>query len=573
MRFSPDFRYGPDSPEVLASIEASPLEWRRPARLGFAPAGGWTLFGPNGAAHVEDACQGQLGDCWLLSVISMVAERPGVMERVFLTRELQETGMLQFRLCVSGIWSVVTIDDALPCFAMNGQLCYSQSPNGRLWVPYLEKAIAKVCKSYRALTSGRSVEAFSLLTGAPVQDFPLDVEGRPSLLDEDELWATLLSAYDLRFLIAASCGRPSGPSQSDYKAVGLSASHGYSVLQVMTASNGVRLMQLRNPHAQGEWNGDWSDHSHLWTPALRAEVGAMSEADDGVFWIALEDVRRFFSSLTVCKVSDVNLEFRAPVALGQLGPTMLGASHYAAVAVSQPTFVSVTLVRPIKRHVALNSVEDNSDVQISGVLVTKSLAGGAVVQTWLAQPSMLESHDSLEVLLDDSDAIYRFVPFGVWSAASPPCSLVLHAARPLAVALYDHSEMHLLRGLHEHIMAYGRMTQVGNDAFVYYLCATALILVLALNSSPSHSVVFGVDLSKSEGQISLGRGGLLTVTDTLPASHRAIVLALRPSNRRGGGRFSMSLSGCAVPSATGLKRLPALDMDGDVFACLAHHHG
>ena len=32
------------------------------------------------------------------------------------------------------------------------------------------------------------------------------------------------------------------------------------------------LVQLRNPWGNFEWQGDWSDHSDLWTPTLRAEV-------------------------------------------------------------------------------------------------------------------------------------------------------------------------------------------------------------------------------------------------------------------------------------------------------------
>jgi len=38
-----------------------------------------------------------------------------------------------------------------------------------------------------------------------------------------------------------------------------------------------------------EWQGDWSDKSAKWTTKLRADVGATKIADDGVFFIALND--------------------------------------------------------------------------------------------------------------------------------------------------------------------------------------------------------------------------------------------------------------------------------------------
>jgi len=31
----------------------------------------------------------------------------------------------------------------------------------------------------------------------------------------------------------------------------------------------VRLCVMRNPWGQGEWKGEWSDNSPLWTPELR----------------------------------------------------------------------------------------------------------------------------------------------------------------------------------------------------------------------------------------------------------------------------------------------------------------
>jgi hypothetical protein len=53
-------------------------------------------------------------------------------------------------------------------------------------------------------------------------------------------------------------------------------------------ANGERILQLRNPWGKGEWKGDWSDESNKWTPALKQELG-WSDADDGIFWIRIDD--------------------------------------------------------------------------------------------------------------------------------------------------------------------------------------------------------------------------------------------------------------------------------------------
>ena len=59
-------------------------------------------------------------------------------------------------------------------------------------------------------------------------------------------------------------------------------------------------MKLRNPWGSGEWKGDWSDESDLWTPELRRQVGMESAADDGVFCIDLENYMTYFTVTSFC---------------------------------------------------------------------------------------------------------------------------------------------------------------------------------------------------------------------------------------------------------------------------------
>jgi calpain-15 len=84
---------------------------------------------------------------------------------------------------------------------------------------------------------------------------------------------------------------------------GLPNDHAYSLLKTYRVDERTHLVQIRNPWGKTEWNGDWSDNSNKWTPALRQELGVTSE-DDGTFWMELKDFRKYFSTVSVCKYID-----------------------------------------------------------------------------------------------------------------------------------------------------------------------------------------------------------------------------------------------------------------------------
>jgi hypothetical protein len=85
-------------------------------------------------------------------------------------------------------------------------------------------------------------------------------------------------------------GSPSG-SDTDISETGIVQGHAYSILNIVEESdqNGAhQLIELRNPWGSGEWLGDWSDSSDLWTEAAKKKA-KMVVADDGTFWMAYED--------------------------------------------------------------------------------------------------------------------------------------------------------------------------------------------------------------------------------------------------------------------------------------------
>jgi calpain-15 len=52
----------------------------------------------------------------------------------------------------------------------------------------------------------------------------------------------------------------------------------------------VKLIKLRNPWGDFEWNGNWSDESDLWTDELK-ELAGYTDDNDGTFMMCLEDLK------------------------------------------------------------------------------------------------------------------------------------------------------------------------------------------------------------------------------------------------------------------------------------------
>jgi calpain-15 len=284
-------------------IEAgNPIDWRSLIWLRSEEIygkGNFKVF--LGDIEPADIRQGSLGDCYFLSTLASLAEKPSRIKKLFETDQINEPGIYGIKICDLGEWKTILVDDRIPCSRETKEPIFTRGNGGEIWVELLEKAWAKVYGGYARIEAGLTRECLHDLTGAPTQFY---LTGNPNIYEQ--IWKDLANGEQKDF--AMTCGAGDLMEGADLmSSIGLVGSHAYSLLSAVEIKDKsgqlVKLVKLRNPWGQGEWTGDWSDNSSLWTPELRAKLN-VEKKDDGSFYICYEDFLKYFSDVQICHIHD-----------------------------------------------------------------------------------------------------------------------------------------------------------------------------------------------------------------------------------------------------------------------------
>ncbi|XP_056666310.1 calpain-3 isoform X2 [Monodelphis domestica] len=344
----PDFP--PDETSLFYS-QKFPIQfvWKRPPEICENPR--FII----GGANRTDICQGDLGDCWFLAAIACLTLNERLLFRVIphdQTFTENYAGIFHFQFWRYGDWVDVVIDDCLPTY--NNQLVFTKSNHrNEFWSALLEKAYAKLHGSYEALKGGNTTEAMEDFTGGvteffEIRDAPRDMYKimkkaieRGSLMgcsidDGTNMTYGTSPGCSMRELIdrmvknldrshlrdsdldpRGTDDRPTRtivPVQYETRmACGLVKGHAYSVTgleETTFKGEKVKLVRLRNPWGQVEWNGSWSDGWKDWVLIDKEEKSRLQHqvTEDGEFWMSYEDFMYNFTKLEICNLTADALE-------------------------------------------------------------------------------------------------------------------------------------------------------------------------------------------------------------------------------------------------------------------------
>lgn len=171
---------------------------------------------------------------------------------------------------------------------------FTTSLNKDLWALILEKAYAKLFGNYQCLDVGDIRHSLVDFTGCPVFTFRLTDAEIQALVNSGDLWQLLVEWKRQKFLIAA--GTKNFQEEKE-----LLEDHAYGVLRAVEVDDD-KILNLRNPWGEVDWEGDWSPKSSKWTPQIRELLG-VSEVEKDSFWISFEDFVQNFDVFHVCKMA------------------------------------------------------------------------------------------------------------------------------------------------------------------------------------------------------------------------------------------------------------------------------
>nr|XP_008516826.1 PREDICTED: calpain-3 isoform X5 [Equus przewalskii] len=306
-----DPEFPPDETSLFYS-QKFPIQfvWKRPPEICKNPR--FII----GGANRTDICQGDLGDCWFLAAIACLTLNERLLFRVIphdqsftIPHDLSFTenyaGIFHFQFWRYGDWVDVVIDDCLPTY--NNQLVFTKSNHrNEFWSALLEKAYAKLHGSYEALKGGNTTEAMEDFTGGVTEFFEIKEAPR-------DMYKIMKKAIERGSLMGCSIDTIVPVQYETRMACGLVRGHAYSVIGLEEAwfkNEKVKLVRLRNPWGQVEWNGSWSDGWKDWSFVDKEEKARLQHqvTEDGEFWMSYDDFIYHFTKLEICNLTADALE-------------------------------------------------------------------------------------------------------------------------------------------------------------------------------------------------------------------------------------------------------------------------
>lgn len=288
------------------------IDWKRPHEIYTGEEGPKMMKkGEESEDAIEpgDVKQGELGDCWLLGAFLCLATKPELLKNLIYYDGIS-SGYSVFRFFKDGEWRFVTVDTRIPVDPTTKEPKYARCTDpGEFWVPLIEKAYAKLHKTYEALNGGKMGQGMVDISGGVSEKYNLKAPETREMLENGQFWKMIKNALKNGYLIGCANTQKAedGKQEEGSGPNGITFNHAYGLLRVedVTATDQLQLLYIRNPWGtgQGEWNGRFCDEDEAWDDQakLREKLNYQFK-NDGNWWMDYKDWKANYNKIYICKI-------------------------------------------------------------------------------------------------------------------------------------------------------------------------------------------------------------------------------------------------------------------------------
>jgi len=243
---------------------------------------------------LNDIKLGLVKDAYFVAAIKALVEFPSIIIQLFKTTTLpKDDSGIQIFLKIEGVWTIYCIDDNFPVSKETGETIFCDSPTKHIWAVLLEKAWAKANLGYANIVKGLPIEVFRTLT--PFCIIPIDVPKE----DHESLWENIKLAEKNNCIMTATVKEGTPGIES----VGLIKDYSFILVstreEIDKKDKKINLLKMLNPYEDGNWVGDYSDGSELWTDEMKKKFDYKGPSEDGTFFINYEDLLLYFHLINI----------------------------------------------------------------------------------------------------------------------------------------------------------------------------------------------------------------------------------------------------------------------------------
>ncbi|EGR27039.1 hypothetical protein IMG5_202770 [Ichthyophthirius multifiliis] len=231
--------------------------------------------------------QGILGDCYLISSIISLSEKPEMCIKLFINKNKNNKAIYGLWICESGEWTQIIIDDFLVC--QNNSPCFAKSIRNGIWVQLLEKAYAKCYGGYQKIEVGYSCDSLKDLTGCPTEY--IDIKNQKF----ENAFIQMKNVLKKGFILTVS---------SKIEAQDLISKHSYTIFDLKEVLNKqgkmVKMLKIKNPLGFGFQQNNTQQNDEI----LEQNLGEPTNQKNGIWWMSEKDFLGNFEVVTSCKIHE-----------------------------------------------------------------------------------------------------------------------------------------------------------------------------------------------------------------------------------------------------------------------------